>query len=73
MTEARRDKYLREQALSRNKALIEEEIVKAGNHNVGMRTAADRLEMQVDTRTGVVPDENRKDAKLIREASGVKE
>ena len=63
-----RDKFLQEQALTRNKALIDEEILKAGNREIGMRVAADRLEGQVDPRTGVVNPENIRDANLIREA-----
>ena len=63
---AKRDRYLQEQALTRHRALIDEEIAKAGNRIVGMKVAADRLEMQVDTRTGMPIDSNLQDARIIR-------
>lgn len=66
---AKRDAFLQEQALTRNKALIDEEITKAGNREIGMRIAADRLQGQVDTRTGMPIEQNITDAQLIRKAA----
>jgi len=65
----KREGYLKEQALKEHQALIAEEVKKAGNREVGMKVAADRLGKQVDSRTGVVDPENIKAAKLIREAA----
>jgi len=70
---AKREGYLKEQALKEHQALIDEEIKKAGNREVGMKVAADRLEHRVDQRTGVVSPENIKEAKLIRVAATVKD
>jgi len=69
ITLANRDKFLKEQALAKHKVLIDEEIKKAGNREVGMKVAADRLERQVDLRTGMPIDENIKDARLIRNSN----
>lgn len=66
LTVEARDKYLQGKALEEHKGIIQEEIKKAGNREIGLKVAAERIERQRDADSGMPIEENIKAAKLIR-------